>query len=270
MPTFLNRVLLILAVYNEVADADTCRDSQCNTDCASSGLYPGTGAVAKPGVCYRCWQTGYNGNCPDADHRDNGWTYDECCNERQCHTCGGGAVAPDPCPCCYQAEPTLPVTGAKKADGKCFYCWDMDAGGNCPDADYRSDGWTYDSCCDELTAVRQQCFRNDLSEYCTDPEKLGHDTDGIVDNVVDTVEDIGGDVVNDVNDAIDDVVDVVDAFGELRMFGPNCHVDTCTVVCTLGLTGVEVRLEIDVQGTNDGSLKVCMHASPTYLRLRRN
>ena len=47
------------------------------------------------------------------------------------------------------------------------------------------------------------------------------------------------------------------------MFGPNCHLDTCTVVCTLGLTdrGVEVRLELDVQGTNDGSLKVYMHAA---------
>ena len=83
LPTFLNRVLLMLAVYNEVADADTCRDSQCNTNCASSGKYPDTGAVAKPGVCYYfCWQTGYFGNCPDADHRSDGYSYDDCCTRR--------------------------------------------------------------------------------------------------------------------------------------------------------------------------------------------
>ena len=32
-------------------------------------------------VCWHCYKTDYDGNCPDADQRSDGWTYDDCCDK---------------------------------------------------------------------------------------------------------------------------------------------------------------------------------------------
>ena len=255
MPTFLYHILLMLTICNEVAVADTCRNSQCNSDCASEGTYPWTGAVAKPGVCYFCWSTGFLGACPDGTtHRTGQLGYEDCCNEYQCHSCG---EAPDPCPCCYQAEPSLPGTGAQAGNGKCFYCYDTGIGGDCePGTDHRNDGWAivgYDTCCDERSTVAQQCSRTDLSSYCT-TENLGFDNNGILDDIGDGINDAIDGIGDGINDAIDGIGDVFSGF---ELFGPKYHLDGCTAVCTLGIRDVlELRLEIDVEGTNDGSFEV--------------
>ena len=139
------------------------------------------GATAKVGTCYHCFQTSYGNNCPSGtDHVDDGWTYDDCCEgytcscrsgagqrctqnqvgdgtcQPNCNTascgfdsgdCSSGSAAPSPpppqhCPCCSKPSPKYPETGARAENGVCWHCYQTDYGGDCPDADQRSDGWT--------------------------------------------------------------------------------------------------------------------------------
>ena len=153
----------------------------------------------------------------------------------------------------------------------------MDYGGDCPDADHREDGYSYDDCCDQTPSVTDACALTGVNEITNFRQELkSSQTGGIIDAVVDTAADAMDATVDAVDATVDATVDAMDAamdamgafvdpLDDLETFGPDWVLDvsTCAAHCTFGfrssqsLLFVEVRLEINVQNSKSGSLKVC-------------
>ena len=78
--------------------APTIPHPDCTTACGESG-WSGTGASREvEGMCYKCWKTGWMSNCPaKTHHRDDGNTYDDCCNLLSC-TAASQPPPPSPSP----------------------------------------------------------------------------------------------------------------------------------------------------------------------------
>lgn len=144
--------------------------------------------------------------------------------------------------------------------GQCWFCWSMDAGGNCPaSADKRANGWSYDDCCDMVPAVSQGCQRTDLSNgFCSNPENLGHESGGVVDAATGAV----GSVV----DAVGGALDAANPLNDLTLVEPQWLLDyqTCAAICTFSFRSpknalaIEFRLEIDVTSSDQGHIEVRM------------
>ena len=296
LATHVVLVLLGLGFHSAKAVSFNVQASSCNVPCGQKGMWSMDqhGATAKAGICYHCFATSYSTQCPSGtDHRDDGWTYDDCCNEYTCScssqctqnqigdgtcdiacntaSCGNdgrnggsdcsssssGSTAPSPpppqvCPCCSQDTPTLPETGARAEDGVCWHCYETDTGGNCPDADKRSDGWTYDHCCNKFpkTAPRV-CTQRFSKEECI--QRHGVNTDGLLDAT--------GDFVGGVVDVAGNVLDAANPLSDLEAIAPDCglEVDNCAARCTFGFRSekssllVEFVLELDVQSASRGT-----------------
>ena len=115
----------------------------------------------------------------------------------------------------------------------------MDYGGNCPDADKRSDGYTYDDCSNKFAQTERQVCTQQYSEpQCV--ERHGVKTDGFLDSVLDTVS-------------------AINSLSDLDAIDPDCFkVDSCGASCTFGFKSaksllVEFVLELDVQSASRGT-----------------
>lgn len=285
--------LLGLGCHSAGAVSFNTKASSCNVACGQKGKWKMSkkGATAKRNKCYECWETGYWQDCPkSADYRDDGYTFDHCCNlhdcscttaspgctqnqvgdgrcDRNCNNaqCGSddgdcsGVPSPPPthCPCCSQHTPTLArTTGAKAEEGFCWHCYSTDYLGNCPDADERSDGNTYDDCCNKYPTTTQVCTKKGLSKAeCIDHH--GANTDGIVDATLDA----GADLVEATGNTVSAAFTAVNPLSDLEPIDPDCvlKLDSCGASCTFGLNSVksslliEVVLELDVQSATRGT-----------------
>ena len=275
--------LIGLGCHSAEAVSFNTKASSCNVACGQKGKWkmPAEGATAKRNKCYECWETGYGQNCPkSADFRDDGWTYDHCCNLHDCSCttaspgctqnqvgdgtcdsncnnarCGyddgdcNGVPSPPPthCPCCTQHTPTLATsTGAKAEEGFCWHCYSTDYLGNCPDADERSDGYFHDDCCNKYARTTRIC----TSKYdADDPECIDHhgaNTDGIVDATLDAgagLVDAAGNTVNTISAAFT----AVNPLSDLEPIEPDCvvNLDSCGASCTFGLNSVKSSLLLE-------------------------
>jgi hypothetical protein len=288
--------LLGLGCHSAEAVSFNKKASLCNVACGQQGKWnmPAKGATAKPNKCYHCWATGYAQNCPDADYRDDGWTYDDCCNLYDCScttaspcthnqvgdgSCQGNcnnaqcgydngdcstgsseSAVPSPlpthCPCCSQHTPTLAeTTGAKVEEGFCWYCYATDYGGNCPDADERSDGWTYDDCCNRYAKTTRVCARRFSNAECIDHH--GANTDGLLDATLDATAGL----VDAAGNAVSAAFTAVNPLSDMEPIEPDCvlKLDNCGASCTFGFSSVksslllEFVLELDVQSATRGT-----------------
>jgi hypothetical protein len=87
LATHVVLVLLGLGFHSAKAVSFNVQASSCNVPCGQKGMWSMDqhGATAKAGICYHCFATSYNHQCPSGtDHRDDGWWYDDCCNEYTC------------------------------------------------------------------------------------------------------------------------------------------------------------------------------------------
>ena len=290
----LHLVLALLALGFRSAEAVSFNQkaSLCNVACGQQGLWnmPSKGATAKANKCYHCWATGYGENCPNANYRDDGWTYDNCCNLYDCSCtsaspctqsqvgdgscqgecnnaqCGydngdcsvGSSPSPPPthCPCCSQHTPTLAeTTGARTEEGFCWHCYQTDYGGNCPDADKRSDGWTHDDCCDKYAKTTRVCTQRYSEAECIDHH--GANTDGLLDAALDA----GAGLVDAAGNAVSAAFTAANPLSDLEPIEPDCvlKLDNCGASCTFGFSSVkssllvEFVLELDVQSATQGT-----------------
>ena len=294
LATHVVLILLSVGFHSAKAVSFDVQDSPCNVPCGEKGKWSmdQKGATAKVGTCYHCFQTSYLNNCPSGtDHVDDGWASDDCCQAYTCSCrsgagrrctqnqvgdgtcqpncdtascgfdsgdCSSGSAAPSPpppqhCPCCSNKTPKYPKTGARAEDGVCWHCYQTDLGGNC-EGDKRSDGWTFDQCCDKVPRTARA--------VCTGPKRWfseaecvqhhGANTDGFLDAT--------GDFVGGVVDTAGNVLDAANPLSDLDAIEPDCglEVDNCAARCTFGFRSekssllVEFVLELDVQSASRG------------------
>ena len=285
-------VLLGFGFHSAKAVSFDVQEPSCNVPCGQKGMWSMDqhGATAKAGVCYRCFTTSLGSSCPSGtDHVGTGYTYDDCCyahtcscsserctqtqigdgkcqsncNSARCGNDGGdcstSSSVPSPppahCPCCSQHTPTYAQTGARAEDGVCWHCYQTDRGGNCPDADQRDNGYTYDYCCDKVPKTAPGvCTQTFNKEECV--QLHGVNTDGFLD----ATSDFAGGVL----DAAGNALDAANPLSDLDAIEPDCslEIDNCAARCTFGFRSekssllVEFVLELDVQSASRGTATI--------------